>query len=238
MKNRTYLTVVIILLMASIPSFAADLIVVLDKSGSIKDNMPVIKEYVRKSVFGKVAEKDDTVHILSFAGRFHYMGKLKGNAPASEINGLLEPVVPNGQFTDLTRAVESMTIYIRMHTSADSRKVVFFLTDGVNDPPNDSPYREGLKHRFFVESEKSVQKEGWKVFVTGIGGKTDAPRVSRLIGAQYIELSEKPSLEEFDRSITRELKKARGGFPWWIFIVVAGLLTAGGLAWYFLWYRR
>jgi hypothetical protein len=238
MKKRTYSAAIAFIMLFSTPGFTADLVVVLDRSGSIRANMPVIKEYVRKSIFAKVAEDDDIVHLLAFAGRFHHVGELRGDAKTSEIMALLESVEANGQFTDLTRAVESMTTYIRMHTAPNSRKVIFFLTDGVNDPPHDSPYREGLKHRFFVESEKSVQDGGWQVFVTGIGSETDAPQVSSLIGAQYIELSAKPSLEEFDRSITSRLRKARGSFPWWILGVVVGLLAGGGTAWYFLWYRR
>ena len=31
-----------------------DMVVVLDQSGSIRENLPVVKEYVRKSIFGKI----------------------------------------------------------------------------------------------------------------------------------------------------------------------------------------
>ncbi|MCP4134519.1 MAG: VWA domain-containing protein [bacterium] len=230
--------VFLLLLLTGMPVFAdsADIIVVTDQSRSITKNLPVVKEYIKKSIFGKVAKEDDTVYIFSFDGKFYFEKTLKGNASPDEIDTVLGNIQAVGMFTDLTAAVEGMTRYIQEHTKSDTRKVVFFLTDGLNDPPAFSPYREGLKHRFFKESKKIVNTGGWSVFVTGIGSKTDAAQVSDLVGAEYVELSSAPTLSEFDEKLTSKLKSARSGWgplPW-IALGIVLLAGIGGFVFYYL----
>lgn len=186
-----------------------DLIVVIDRSGSIKGNMPVIKEYVKNSLFGKVALEEDNVHLFVFAGNLKFVGKFNGNYDKKKIDHILNQITPDGKKTDLTRAVEHMRLYIQKNTNSEVPKLIFFLTDGVNDPPADSPFRSGLRHRFFKEAEKNSKEGGWTVFVTGIGTETDAEEVSTLIGADYVELSDNPTIEEFDNKITSRLQKAK-----------------------------
>jgi len=224
----------------TVPAKAADIcdiIVVVDQSGSIYHNMPVIKEYIKKSIFGKIAKKDDYIYIFSFDGNFNYSGLIRGNEPPEKIDPILNKIQPYGQHTDLTNAVEKMTHTIQEKIKTGSRKVVFFLTDGVNDPPRDSPYREGLQHRFFQESKKSVAGGGWAVYVTSIGQKTDGAKVAGLVGAEYVELSERPTLSEFDAKLTSKLRQAREGSKWYLW-VLGGLFIAGVGAGGFLYFRR
>lgn len=227
-----FLKISIILIVLMVPSFLiaeTDIVVVIDRSGSIKNNMPVIKEYVLKSLFGKVALSEDNVHLFVFAGNLEFIGKYKGSVEKTSIMADLEKIIPNGSHTDLTRAVEHMRYYIQNETDSETPKLIFFLTDGVNDPPPDSPFRSGLRHRFFKEAEKNAREGGWTVFVTGIGSETDAEEVSTLIGADYVELSGNPSLQEFDDKITSRLQKAKSSNIGWyiaggilIVVIIAG----------------
>jgi len=230
-----------LMLFVSASSFAADsadIIVVLDQSGSITGNLPVIKEYVKQSIFKKVAKEGDTVYLFAFDGKFHVITSLKGNATDAEIDAALVTINPVGWFTDLTNAVESMRVFVQQNCDPKKKKVVFFLTDGINDPPSFSPYKEGLQHRFFTESKKEVNAGGWKVFVTGIGEKTDAANVANLVGADYVELSSKPTLSEFDQKLTGRLKEARTGFWKWFFIISGGVAAVLGGGVYFFVARR
>ncbi len=228
----------VLLFFVSSSAFAkdsADIIVVLDQSGSITGNLPVVKEYVKMSIFKKVAKEDDTVYVFSFDGLFHPIRTMKGNATDAEIDSCLAEINPVGYFTDLTNAVEGMRLYVQQNCDPKKKKVVFFLTDGINDPPSFSPYKEGLQHRFFTESKKEVIDNKWQVFVTGIGEKTDAANVANLVGADYVELSSKPTLSEFDQKLTGRLKEARSGFWKWFFIIGGTSLAAlGGGAYFFI----
>jgi len=219
----------------SFASDPADFIVVLDQSGSIYHNLPVVKEYVKKSIVKTVAKEKDNIYIFSFDGLFHFHKTLKGKAADSEIDEVLNSINAVGMYTDLTNAVEKMREYIQNSTDPDRRKVVFFLTDGVNDPPYFSPYKEGLNHRFFQDSKKTVMEGGWRVFVTGIGNKTDGAAVASFVGAEYIELSPKPELSEFDAKLTERLREARKGYGFWPYIGgVFFLLIAGGGAYFYI----
>ncbi len=238
---KRFILSLIFMFMTAVPLFAsdsADIIVVLDQSGSITDNLPAIKEYVKKSIFRKVAKEDDTVYLFSFDGLFHVIRTLKGSSPDADIDASLAEINPVGWYTDLTNAVENMRLFIQQNCDPKKKKIIFFLTDGINDPPPFSPYKEGLQHRFFTESKKEVLDGGWKVFVTGIGEKTDAANVANLVGAEYVELSSKPTLSEFDQKLTDRLKEARSDFWKWFFIISVPVLTATAAGLYFFFYRR
>lgn len=227
----------IILVPYALAKDSADIIVVLDQSGSIAGNMPIIKEYIKKSIFGKITKEEDNVYIFSFDGEFYFKKTLKGNSTEKEIDAILSKINPVGMFTDLTNAVESMTQYIQKNASRDAKKIVFFLTDGINDPPPSSFYKEGLNHTFFKETSKIVKTGSWRVFVTGIGDKTDAPRIANLVGAEYVELSPSPTLSEFDRKLTDKLKAARRGYGIYI-IIAGGIILIAGIGFWFFYYRR
>lgn len=216
---------------------SVDFIVIVDQSGSIRANLPVVKEYVLKSIYGTIAQEDDIVYLFSFDDKLYSHGAITKTKDTKIIEEALATVNAKGMFTDLTNAVELMTLYMQKNSDPNRRKIVFFLTDGKNDPPVESPYKEGLNHRFFKEAKRVVDEKQWKVFVTGIGEKTDAPEVANLVGADYVELSATPSLSEFDQKLTSKLKIARGGY--WIYIGIGfGIVTLLGGGFFALkWFR-
>jgi VWA domain-containing protein len=213
----------------SAASDSVDLIVVADISRSITKNMPAVKEYIVKGIFGKIAEEQDTVYIFSFDGKFYFEGKLNGDANQSEIEAVMVKVQPVGMHTDLTNAVEKMTSYIQKNLKPERKKVIYFLTDGKNDPPRFSPYWKGLKHSFFKEAKTIFTKGEWKAYFTSIGSKTDASTVAELVGAEYVELSENPTLSEFDQKLTHKLREARKGSQVlkWVLIIFGIGATLG-----------
>ncbi|MFW5808452.1 MAG: VWA domain-containing protein [Spirochaetota bacterium] len=186
----------------------ADFIVVVDQSRSIKESLPNIKDFISKRIFHSIARPEDRVHLLSFDGQFYERDVLLGDADIFEVGYSLDAIQPVGGYTDLTNAVIQMNGYIKTHTEPRTRKIVFFLTDGLNEPPAYSAYQGKLRHSFFEKAMSDQQDGDWTVFVTGIG-ETDAEQLAGMIGAEYVAMSEKPTLDEFDSRIAEKLEAAR-----------------------------
>jgi hypothetical protein len=221
----------------SINVFAAnsvDFIVVVDQSRSIKNSLPNIKDFISKRIFNDIAKPEDSIHLLSFDGQFYTRGVLRGSADIIEVGYTLDTIKPVGGYTDLTNAVLKMSHYIETKTDNKRRKIIFFLTDGLNEPPQYSIYQGDLKHDFFVNSNEKKQENGWVMYVTGIGENTDAESLALLTNSEYIHVNEEPTLEEFEIEIADKLIEARKEDNT-IFIVsttIGGLLAAGGASFF------
>ncbi len=187
----------------------ADIIINIDQSKSILNNLPAIKMYIKDSIFKKVVRPDDMVYIYSFDEKFHRRAVLKGNVSSQKIDEALNEIKAVGEFTDLVNSVVSMTDLIGSVDKTNKKKIIFFLTDGINDPPPNSPYTEGINHEFFKKSKQIIKKEGWSTFIVGIGGSTDAGKIAKELNAEKIELNETVSVEIMDKGLTKKLQFAR-----------------------------
>ncbi len=235
MKFVIKISVLILFFLVSFQVFAAgsaDFIVVVDQSRSIKKSLPNIKDFISKRIFNNIARPEDTVHLLSFDGQFYERDVLKGNADIITIGYTLDAIQPVGGFTDLTNAVIKMNEYIKINTDPKSKKIVFFLTDGLNEPPEYSIYQGNLRHSFFIEANEDRQEGGWTMFITGIGEETDAPVLARLLNAEYVGMSEQPALADFDRNVAVKLEEAREESNSLLYFILAGssIITVSGAA--------
>lgn len=203
---------------------ASDIIIVIDQSRSIREAMPAIKDYIKDRIFTDIAKEGDKIHILSFDGHFYEQGIIDAGADKKSIESLLSTVQPVGLYTDLTNAVIEMSKYSIENSRPQSKRIVFFMTDGLNEPPAYSPYRDGLRDSYFEKARKYYKDKGWTLFVTGIGEKTNAPELSQYLKADLIQLSAKPTIDEFDQIVTARLDKARNSssFP----LIPLGIGTA------------
>lgn len=237
MKFKVKISVLLLFMSLSVQIFAADnadFIVIVDQSRSIKKSLPNIKDFISKRIFNNIARPEDNVHILSFDGQFYSRDVLKGDAGIIEIGYTLDSIKPVGGYTDLTNAVLEMNKYILANTEEKSRKIIFFLTDGLNEPPQYSRYQGGLHHSFFTTANEQRQEGGWTIFVTGIGEKTDAPALAEILDAEYVAMSEQPELEEFDRNVAVKLEEARKEDNTMLFIIIGSSTIVAGSASFFV----
>ncbi|HRX15142.1 MAG TPA: vWA domain-containing protein [Spirochaetota bacterium] len=190
-------------------SEGVDLVIVVDQSKSIKKNLPVIKDFIAKRIFDQIAQPQDTVYLLSFDGQFYFKRKLSGSSNIFDIGYALDSVQAVGGYTDITNAVIEMSSFIDKQTDPKRKKIVFFLTDGLNEPPSYSKYPSKLDPALFAETLHLKKDGGWSVFITGIGAKTSAPDLAQILEGKYAQISSAPTLEEFDTNITQQLKIVR-----------------------------
>lgn len=187
----------------------ADIIINIDQSISITRNLNPIKEFIKDNIFKKIVKSGDTVYLYSFDGKFYIQAVLSGKSSPQEIDDALNKINGGGKYTDLVNSVVSMTGQIENMKNKGKKKIIFFLTDGINDPPADSPYKEGINHEFFKRSKRVLEKGGWLTFVVGIGGKTDADKIAKQLDAVAVQLDETVSVESMENSLAEKLKSAR-----------------------------
>ncbi|MDA3901332.1 MAG: VWA domain-containing protein [Spirochaetes bacterium] len=214
MSKVFYGFLVTFILLVSLPLGAkggVDFVVVVDQSRSIKKNLPAIKDFIAKRIFDRIAQPQDTVYLLSFDGQFYEKKRLSGNADIFDVGYALDSIQAVGEYTDITNAVVQMSNFITTQTDPQRRKIIFFMTDGLNEPPAYSLYPVGLDSDLFSEAVRHKKEGGWDLFITGIGEKTSAPELAEILDSKYMIISENPTLVEFDKEITEQLNMVREG---------------------------
>jgi Mg-chelatase subunit ChlD len=181
-----------------------DAFVVLDESGSMKPIFTRVTAYLADAIVHDYLEPRDYLCIVGFSDlpRVRVSQQLLS---AAEKQNLVEMVrnlnvVPQG-YTDMGRALEETLRQLEQLADPSHEQVVLILTDGLNQPPRDSPYFQparpdtgsgfappsGFNARFLAQVQRLAAK-GWRVHVVGIGTDTDALRLAEALGAGHTVL--------------------------------------------------
>lgn len=177
-----------------------DLFIVLDKSLSMEENIGAVKDYVQESLIGKVVIPGDFIAVIQFYGRaevlFADIVENKG-----EIQGYLDSIGrirADGSFTDIGNALDVLRDSIEQYHREDRREYLLLITDGKQEAPPDSKYytEDGSFNHAFLENARTIQKEGWKIQVIGIGTASAAKEIAEELAGGYSETSEDPTKEE------------------------------------------
>jgi Mg-chelatase subunit ChlD len=181
-----------------------DVFVVLDESGSMKPIFSRVTAFLADAIVRDYLEPRDYLCIVGFSGVPHVRVSQQLSSAAEKEN-LIElvrnlNVVPLG-YTDMGRAVEETLRQLERLADPSHEQVVLILTDGLNQPPRDSPYfhpqrpdtgtglapPSGFNAPFLAQVERLAAK-GWRVHVVGIGEDTDARKLGEALGAGYTVL--------------------------------------------------
>jgi hypothetical protein len=101
-------------------------------------------------------------------------------------------------YTDMGRALEELLRQVEALAAPSHQQVVLILTDGLNQPPRESPYYDPVRPdggrglappsrfgpRFAAQVERLAAK-GYRVHVVGIGTETDALALAQALGAGH-----------------------------------------------------
>jgi hypothetical protein len=183
-----------------------DAFVVLDESGSMKPIFSRVLAYLADALVRDYLVPGDYFLLLGFSDlpRVRVSQRL---ASAWEKQNLAEivrnlNVVPQG-YTDMGRALEASLGHVERLADPSHQQVVLILTDGLNQPPRDSPYFEPTRpdpgkgfappSRFnarFHERVRALAGKGYRIHVVGIGLETDARALAEALGSSYTILRE------------------------------------------------
>jgi Mg-chelatase subunit ChlD len=223
MARRLFLALVLlapsVCLAARERSGSVDVFLVLDESGSMKPIFSKVTAFVAEALVQGYLEPDDYLCVIGFSDRPHIRvsQRLSSEAEKENLGELVRSlnVVPQGT-TDMGRALEEALRQLERLAHPSHQQIVLILTDGVNQPPADSPYYAPIRppkkgsnvpppsdfNARFVEQVGSLSRQGFQMHVVGIGAETDAEKLGEALGAGYTLLKEF-NLEELTRNLAR-----------------------------------
>jgi hypothetical protein len=169
MLRKAFLVLLLILGLAA-GSLAAgmDLVVMVDTSASMFPYYDELVQYLLKDLLEHWLHKDDTFHLLSFADQAEVEISAKIEKP-EDLTRIIERIYllePLGRYTDLIAALDYLYEYLS-GLKRETPKLVLLLTDGVHDPPPDSPNRAGADQVLsrLLESADRIRLNGWEIHI-------------------------------------------------------------------------
>lgn len=195
-----------------------DAFVILDESGSMKPIFKRVTGYLGEALVRDYLVPGDSLRVIGFSDRpaVRISQRLSSEAEKANLVDIVRDlnVVPAG-YTDMGRALEATRGLIASLADPSNQQVLLILTDGLNQPPRDSPYfaparpdrGTGLAppssfNAAFLEQVKLMARLGHRVHVVGIGLETDARTLAEALGTSYTLLREF-SPEELKTALAR-----------------------------------
>jgi Mg-chelatase subunit ChlD len=200
-------------------SGSVDVFLVLDESGSMKPIFSRVTAFLADALVNGYLEPDDYLCIIGFSdrSRIRVSQRLSSEEEKENLAELVRSlnVVPQGT-TDMGRALEEAIRQLGRLSHPSHQQILLILTDGVNQPPFDSPYYAPLRpakkgsnvpppsdfNARFLEQVRTLSSEGFQMHVVGIGAETDAKKLGEALGAGYTLLREF-NLEELTANLAR-----------------------------------
>ena len=155
-----------------------DLFLVLDKSLSMEEEIGAVRDYVKESIVEKILIPGDFLVVIQFYGNAEILmaGEVGEDLNIDSILGKVSGIEANGSFTDIGNALDALREALKTYRHEENREYLLLVTDGKQEAPEDSKYYspDGTFNHAFLENAKTIQKEGWKIQILGIGTGTAA----------------------------------------------------------------
>jgi len=146
----------------------ADIVVLMDASGTILPYFDEINNRVLVDISNKFLRIDDTFHLISFNSRVNLevVQPVESEADISKIVSRFMLLYPLGQNSDFISGMNYTWQYISS-LDANREKIVIIISDGIFNPPANSPYAslsaEAVKAEIAQLSRK-IRGAGWVVY--------------------------------------------------------------------------
>lgn len=168
---------------------SADVAILLDASRSMKDH-----QYgdVRQAVveFAPTLTDKETLQLRVFGDTVSSPLEGKGNEVAASVTGYL-PAEPFFGHTDLGLAILKAIEFLEREGSSRVQ-ALFVITDGLHEPPNDSPYTRDFNDPSWRALQRRAQalcaRRQVFVYGFGLGQQTDIAVLRRVFSAQNVEV--------------------------------------------------
>lgn len=210
-----------------------DFIIVLDQSGSMRETTPGVPGNYEKDPRDAYKSKgamdalDIIVNTMLVNGDYFSLITFGNDALvefSQEIgfeherdlfSRKIEQMDFGDQKTDILAGIKKATdLMVSMHTP-ERRKVFIMVTDGVNEPPENSPYfaPEAQEH-IYAELRDTIRENKWNMTLVGVGQYTeenirDIAQKLGLAPEQVVVIENPQSSEEMQSKITRIFEETR-----------------------------
>lgn len=178
-----------------------DVIIALDKSLSMEGKIEAVIAYVNEHLIDKLLIDGDYFLVVAFYGKTEIPVAMRINGPADKerAKAAIAKLVATGRFTDIGNALDVLGGEVEKLGDPGRKKYVLLLTDGIQEAPRTSKYYspDGKFTHAFLENTKTIQKKGWKIQILAIGTHEQAQALAEDLAAEYSQVSEAPTKEEF-----------------------------------------
>jgi Mg-chelatase subunit ChlD len=178
-----------------------DVFIMLDESGSMKPVFGKVTTFIAEALVRDYLEPGDYLCVVGFgdAPRVRVSQRLGSKAEKGNLVEIVSGlnVVPEGH-TDMGRALEATARQIETLSHPAHQPIVLVITDGLNQPPRDSPYFSPVRadrgggfappsgfNAAFLEQARRYEARGYKIHVVGIGLETDAAGLARALNGSH-----------------------------------------------------
>ena len=220
MKNtEKILVLLLVVLLFGIGTVSADertenidVFIVLDKSLSMIEEIESVKEYIRDSLLDKILIPGDRFVIIAFYGKTELLMNEVYDATGNmnSIRNKIENIQADGRFTDIGNALDTLHTAVQEIAGEERRRFLLLLTDGKQEAPPESKYYtpDGQFNHEMLKNTKTIQKQGWKIHILGIGTQSAAEELAKELSAGYINVPDVPEDAEDKEAEEKKLKQA------------------------------
>jgi hypothetical protein len=178
-----------------------DVIIALDKSLSMEGKIEAVIAYVNDYLIDKLLIDGDYFLVVAFYGKTEtpVAMRINGATDKERAKTAIAKLAADGRFTDIGNALDVLGAEVQKLGDPSRKKYLLLLTDGIQEAPRASKYYspDGKFTHAFLENTKTIQKKGWKIQILGIGTHEEAIALAKDLAAEYSQVSETPTKEEF-----------------------------------------
>lgn len=156
----------------------ADVIVLMDTSGTVLPYYEVINKRVLQSIISKFVRIGDSFHLLSFnaEARYEMSQKIGTEADLSRVVSRFMLLYQLGQSADFLSGIHFAEQYMQKLPSTQE-KILIIISDGIFNPPETSRYRRYTAEQVKTELAQkaaAIRAAGWKVYYVKLPFPADA----------------------------------------------------------------
>ncbi len=173
MRIRTFIGTFMLFLMVTVPLFPGertipvDIYILIDKSLSMAEpgKFESMHAWVRDQLLGQILINGDRITVYQFYGKADTVlsRTIKSDADREAVTGAIDAIRPDGQYTDIGLALDTLKRDLDRRQKSDRYTVLFLLTDLKQEAPWTSRYA-GSPDNFespYLATARVIQHDAW-----------------------------------------------------------------------------
>jgi len=212
---KKFILLIVVLSLISLSVFSQDaasnaktVVIALDKSTSMVEEIQSVKDYMLEVVDNKINIGDNLI-IIPFYGRNDMPISLtvKSVEDKNFVKNRLKKIFATGFYTDIGNALDILKAEVGKLASDTNKKSLILITDGKHDPPPGTRYKsieDYSSNEFLLKAREEIIKEGWKVIYLDIGGNSD-PEVVDQLATHYVKTEDDLSKKQLTKEMMEKM---------------------------------